>query len=232
MIRSKKSFTLIELLVASAILGILVTICFVSFKTGSDSWIKSEARIQRYQNARGALEQMVREVASALVNNSSGTDRLDFCGFDESAQSGWEADSTADEVFFIPAIDFSADENPPDMDLCKAGYWLRGSDNTLMRNFNTADKSETPPLRYNFDENSSNQLSLHVTDLQFEYKKSGGNWQPTWDSRRNGFNGATGDGSERGTLPEAIRITITVQDEKAFEGTQDFSTVVVLPTAQ
>ena len=217
----KRSFTLIELLVASAILGILVTICFVSFKTGSDSWIKSEARIQRYQNARGALEQMAREISQAFISSAQG---ISFVGTDGSTVAKIKV-TAADiyQVFFVAPL---AQTNAT-CDLYKVGYW-RGTDgdtlDTLQRVFQGPDAG---PNYTFYSGDSSNPLALHVTGFELWYwdEENSPPWFDYWDSR-------TDSGLQEGRWPTKVKITIKVRDEKAFEEAQDFSTVVVLPTAQ
>lgn len=56
-------------------------------------------------------------------------------------------------------------------------------------------------------------------------------WQNSWDSRQAGFNDAVYDGREKGRLPPAVKIRISVRDEFA-RATRTFTTVISLPNAR
>lgn len=88
-----KALTLIEILVALTIVSILALSFFTVFKTGLDSWNKARTKLEIYQNARVALEQMSRELASAVaiegvpsfrgVYSETGSDSVGFISIGE-----------------------------------------------------------------------------------------------------------------------------------------------------
>jgi len=205
---AKKGVTLMELLVVLALLSIVSLSLFTIFRTATESYSKGDARTQAYQNARAALEQMARDVKGAMMDDAIPIDM----------------EGTSTTLFFV-----SPNENSGDMDLCELGYWIRTSDNTLMRHIDIADKNDSPPLDFDFDTPSRSyeetdvfdryELALYIPRLELEYY-DGTTWTNIWDT-------ATVNTS----LPSAVKITIDAGDEKGQE-TNTFSTVVYLPNAK
>lgn len=64
---NRKAYTLLEVLVAAAILSVIATTLYYAFKRGLDVWRCAEEKLDVYQNARVAIEQMSRELASAIA---------------------------------------------------------------------------------------------------------------------------------------------------------------------
>ena len=98
--------------------------------------------------------------------------------------------------------------------------------------------SRDPDLRDCTIGGATTDFVRNVTDLQFEYYH-GRAWRNEWESADGNFITGTrapfttlytGDGQNN--LPEAVRITITVQDELRREVAQTFSTIVYLPTSR
>jgi hypothetical protein len=217
------------MLVALVITALIVSSVYVAFNAGTKSWQVGDTMMQRYQNARGALDMMSREITCALINDWDNQYRLDFYGANVTTPPAttWRTDSVGDELYFIARLEPSS----ANADLCEIGYYLT-NDNVLQR-FYVTDNALPANFDYQFDSPSGNnylyEFSLNVTGLNFRYY-DGTNWQDTWDSRIDGFNGKTGgDGDERGTLPEAVEIIITVQDDKHIAAARTFRTVVYLP---
>lgn len=222
--------TLIELLVGLLIIGMIVTSVYTAFNCSRNSWQVGETMVQRYQNVRAALDMMSREIACALINDSNGNYRMDFFGADSSSPPpGWRTDSVGDELYFIARLEGAT------ADLCEVGYYVTDEDGDgtadVLRRFYVTDNASPANYEYEFDSPTGNsagaELALNVTGLDFEYF-NGSNWETDheWDSRRNGFNGASSDGAEKGTLPRAVMIRIAVQDSKKLQAAQAFYTIV------
>ena len=64
--RARRAFTLVELLVAMAITLILVTALMQVFTATTKTWQQSEARMDAYREARGALQIMARDLSATL----------------------------------------------------------------------------------------------------------------------------------------------------------------------
>ena len=219
------------MLVALVITALIVSSVYVAFNAGTKSWQVGDTMMQRYQNARGALDMMSREVVCALINDWDNQYRMDFYG-SNGPIAGWRTNSVGDELYFMARLEPSS----ADADICEVGYYLTDENGDgigdILRRFYITDNALPTNFNYQFDSPFGNnylyELSLNVTGLDFRYY-NGSSWQDTWDSRRNGFNGATADGAEKGTLPEAVQISITVQDDKHIAAARTFRTVVYLP---
>lgn len=64
---NRKAYTLLEILVAAAILSVITTTLYYAFKGGLDVWRRAEDKLEVFQNARVAIEQISRELASAIA---------------------------------------------------------------------------------------------------------------------------------------------------------------------
>ncbi len=65
--RKNTGLTLIESLVVVAIMSVLAGSVYIVFKSGMDAWLKSEAHLEIYQNARAILDQLSRDLPGAFV---------------------------------------------------------------------------------------------------------------------------------------------------------------------
>lgn len=235
---SLRGLTLVEILVVIAIFSILATMLFTVFRGGIDAWRKMETHLDMYQNARAALEQMSREISSALLDQTSSDDTkwASFYGKDEKGTK-IETDSAKDEIFFVTPV-----ENVGDMDLCEIGYWLKKKDNgnVLMRHFQNFDAPEDLPIKYLFtDADSEDEFIANVKDLQFKYYyRSSSGAAPTattdsWDSTENNVTNYDLKGVDKNPdgLPEAVEITLTVQSKDGKES-RSFTTLVKVETAR
>ena len=264
-----RGVTLIELLVAIVILGLIVTSVYTAFNSSRDAWQVGEIMIQRYQNARGALDIMSREISQAFINEA---ETIYCVGIDgESSlplpppyvKTNAVADS--DQFFFVAPIGAASAAT----DLYRVGYWLREVPDptnpaltlvTLQRVYEGPselfgdrdddgnDDDDYDNMDDEFDEaygfysgTSSQPLTCDniVTALDF-YFCYGTGWTDSdqgapyrngdWDSREDYYPPPGGDGIDDG-LPQAVRIVIVVQDDKALTE-RTFSTVIYLATAE
>lgn len=223
--RRGRGLTLIELLVAFGILALLVAVVHAAFSAGLRGWSKSDYVVQAAAIGRMALEQMTREIGSAMVDGNSAQY---YCiGFD--GPSGMRSDSTADEFYVIAPLN-PGDDNRSDQ--CEAGYWCDGrrtatlQDDRLMRFYVTDDRAITGGVRefdFNFATGGSDELVANVTNLQFTYYDRSGAAFPAWNSRiRNG-------------PPTRIEMSVTVMVGKGSRATNrdfytgTFTTSVFLP---
>jgi prepilin-type N-terminal cleavage/methylation domain-containing protein len=221
-------FTLVELIIVMAILAIFITSLFTVFRNSLDAFKKSEARLAVYQNARAILDQMSREIQTAIFDPIRG---IQAEGYEEG--SGIKSDSQGDEFFFIGVV-----ENSGDMDMVEIGYWL-DNQNRIMRHFEVADKDSTPPLDFDFTTGTSNELGFNVTDLNFKfhYRDSATTWTTTntatWNSSGDSITNYDAKGNLKNPdgLPNGVEIEITVQDPTQKEQ-ETFSTIVYIPQAK
>lgn len=198
MLKGEKGVTLLELMVALVLTALVGMAVFRVFKTNMDSWQKGEARTQRYQNARIALNRMSKEIRSAILlstANNPGKD-LRFLG-------------TSSTLNFLTASHpptRGAYENtyePVELvfDVCEIGYSV---DTTNKKLYRRKHRTNIPDTQVDGG-GSSDVLALHVTELAFSYY-DGSDWQTSWDS------------STDGGLPYAVWTGLTLQADVAPAG--------------
>ena len=109
---AKSGFTLTEILVAVTILAITVAAIYTSFKGGLTSWTKGTIRMERYQNARAALEMMSREISAAIIIAADGSYQIDFYGVDNTETVSGE---TVDDDYLCFVAPVREDPDEPDL---------------------------------------------------------------------------------------------------------------------
>ncbi|MFH1857261.1 MAG: prepilin-type N-terminal cleavage/methylation domain-containing protein [Candidatus Omnitrophota bacterium] len=225
-------FTLVELIIVMAIMGIFMTSLFAVFKNSLDAWKKSEAKLAVYQNARTILDQMSREIQTAVFDPANGVHAK---GYEKG--SGIKTDSQGDEFFFVGIVDAG------DADLAEIGYWI-DSGHVLRRHYDVAEKGEIPALDFNFttpdsSKYSDDELGFDVTDLQFKfhYRTTTLEWAATenanWDSSSDNIANLAANGLLKTPdgLPNGVEIEITIQDSTQKEAVT-FSTLVYIPQSK
>ncbi len=228
--KTQKGFTLMELLVAIAILSIISISCYIAFDTGLKSWRMSEARVERYQNARAVLDMMAKDFQSAFISSTN--------------RNIYRLMENAYGIYFTTnSVSIATD-------IYRVGYSWAG--NNLIKGINANYDTGTPDPAYavgKVDQSSNLLISegsgCSVTGLSFEYghyvnttNRDNGvmTWSNiTWDSNLNNVtNLYRNDNINKNPdgLPEAIRIGLAVRDEKSYEAAQSFYTIVYLPNAE
>jgi len=216
-LRRRKGFTIIELLVASTILVILFSSITAVFLAANRAWTQSEARAQIHQNAREALSQMSREIATAFPSSTVGP--LDGGSHIplKLDNLSYTVDSTSfdkDQLTLVAAYNFAPVSG--EYDLTHLGYRL-----------NTADLDDIKLQRYKkdfcstydgstLDSNAWKEMALYIISLNFRCHDSS-SWNDIWTSP---------------ALPEAVEITIQVQDKQKRYEPMTFQNVVYLSTSQ
>ncbi|MCK4326681.1 type II secretion system protein [bacterium] len=238
----KKGFTLTEILVAVTILVIAVAAIYTSFKGGTTSWTKGTARMERYLNARAALDMISREIQCAMLGSN-----IIFRG----KQATWNDNGTDrqdDELYFVAAVNHPAGTGQ--YDLCEIGYYLNESispsSSNLMRRLDDIPDSTIE------EKTGAATLVSNVISLNFEYgyynDASGGFiftnsesladdrlWDSNTDIHTTYYRpvGGTGDPNpSEDELPHAVKITIQVRDDQAREDPLTLSTTVYMPAAE
>ncbi len=205
--------TLMELLVAMVILAIIVASVYVAFNSGKQSWQVGETIVQKYQNARGALDMMSREISAMyLVTQNIYKTGLIY-------ESG--------EFRFVASID--SDSHSGSWDLCKVGYQYYENDDDGDGQIEISEKriqrgfDPDPDLSDDIVISSSNWQPLvsNINSLEFKCWDENNNEHDEWDS--------TDPTKEYWELPKAVEITIRVQDDKQIAEEREFKTVVYIP---
>ncbi len=224
---SPTGFTLMELLVAMVITVLLVAALFNVFDLAGRAWQKGEARTQRYQNLRQALDRMSDDIRSAILlsigNNPGKEDGIKFYGENDFNSEG-------DRLSFIPVShppdgwDYGSDYgvSPPELcfDCCEIGYNVTGT--TLYRR----KQEKSVPDGEVTNGGRSDPLAEHITRLDFTYYEADGTEHNTWDSSPAGASYC------QDKLPTRVRIELTAQADLAREQKEEtFTTEVWLGQA-
>jgi len=172
-----------------------------------DAWSRSEGRLDVYQNARVALDQISRELPGAFVGGGA--------QFELSAGGG-EDDS--DILEFV--TEFGDDIYEIEYELIEG--------NILQRKYsrNPADYS-VPSYEDSTDGDTGIvEFSSCVTDIQFSY----------WDAGIPGWSDAGTSWPDGDVLPEAIKVEIALRqnpkDKTADAKTRSFETAIYLPNSE
>ncbi len=213
--RNRNGLTLVEILIVSVIFAIIVGSLFVVFKAGLESWRRTQAHLEVYQNARVALDMVRRDLTAAYLNSADTTIR--FGGYDSGIKSGWMTNSADDELFFIAALNPSLNDPNAVTELCKVGYW-RDTSNILYRVYTYF--TGTPTFTFSAaDYNNRHKIASNVTQLQFQYwDATTAAFANTWDS----------GGAQSGRLPSMVEVTISVKELNSSK-TKTFITNVYIP---
>lgn len=192
-LKEQKGATLLELIVATVVTAILGLAIYNVCSMAMDAWQKGEARTQKYQNIRIALDRMTEEIRGAITLNPDYNPGKDiyFIG----ANNG-----TNDTLSFISIAhppdgsDYGSTYSPLSLkfDCCELGFYLSG--NMLIRQKQVANVPDNDIT----SGGSPDELAPYITGLNFRYHNGTG-WQDTWDASPSGDNG----------LPRAVEITLT-----------------------
>jgi prepilin-type N-terminal cleavage/methylation domain-containing protein len=83
MLRDERGYTLVELLTAMAVLGLLMAGLFVTLQQGQTVYLYGAGRAEFQQNARVALERMLRELRTASTVATAAANDVKFTFLDE-----------------------------------------------------------------------------------------------------------------------------------------------------
>jgi len=198
-------FTLLEMIVVMAILGVVTSVIYTCFRGSTSSWTTGDARSQRCQNARAVLEIMGRDLKQAITK--SATD-LEFYGVDAT----WtDTEVTPSVLRAADGVYFTASSNYPnaaaDYDLEEVGYYLDTGNRYICR-------MENDTIDSDLTDGTGTELGLHVIGLNLRYH-DGASWSDAY--------------AQSETLPTAVEITLTVEDEDQIESPRNFKTIVYIP---
>ncbi len=230
--------TLIEALFVILILSVLVGSLYVVFKSGMESWKKSESKLEIYQNGRIIVEQIQRELSQAFL--IPGNVSIYFLG--NVSGSVIKPNSTGDEVFFLAPTNSDATAPNPN---CEMGFWM--DNQRTLRRFYVTSSSANYDFNYSTPNTllNSNELAFNVTGLEFYYwdgdpTNGTQNWnvynagsnprgaRRTWDSRS-----TSSVATQIGKLPRAVKVRITLSENVSLEPeTRVFESVVYLPNSE
>ncbi len=205
-------FTLIELIIAVLIATLVVSAVYGSFQAGLNSWKNAQFKIELYQNARVAMEQMSKEIRGGFLSEKSSYYK--FIGKDAAYRDG-----DADVLDFIST---SSGLNG----LCEIGYFIDDDSDTSVSNLKRR-RDSTPDDEF-LEGGTVGLLAMFVVGLDFKYF-DGEEWQDSWVVDEKGEDESSE--AEDKCLPKAVEITLSIQNPEVQQKPLIFSTVVSIPTS-
>jgi len=209
---ASKGFTLLELLVAMVITVLLGAALFNVFNLAGRAWQKGEARTQRYQNLRQALDRMSEELRSAILLSATTNPGADLRFYGRANRNN--PAEYGEELNFISVShppdgwDYGSDwtASPPKLrfDCCEITYYMlkdAATDETrLMRRCQdqiVPDSDVTATPAYAGGGGIYRPLAERITHLNFSYYDENGAYSDLWNSSTK--------------LPTRVRIELTAQ---------------------
>jgi len=235
-------FTLVELLVAMVITILLVAALFNVFNLAGRAWQKGEARTQKYQNLRQALDRMSDDIRGAILLNpdyNAGADRTPGTADDPDFRfygcANRDYPEYGEELNFI-SVSYPPDDwkyksdwtkTPPKVrfDCCEITYYMKPTDEPgearLMRrcqNQIVPDDDVTKTPQAAGGGGTYSPFAERITHLNFSYYDENGVYSDLWNSSTK--------------LPTRVRIELTAQADLAREQKEEtFTTEVWLAHA-
>jgi hypothetical protein len=127
--------------------------------------------------------------------------------------------STSRGIYCFGAKDnfhfISVSVKSPEGDLAEMSYEYNPAEKRIY--FSYQEKAD-----FNFDTyDSKDMIAINVLSLDFSYMDKDGSWLTSWDSRQGG--------QQEGRAPQAVKISLGVENTDAPEGKEVFETIVELP---
>ena len=201
-----RGFTLLELILSISILSVVLVIIYATLSMGARTWEKGERDIESLQRKRVVMNLLSREIKSTFpykVTPSELDDHKEFYAFD----------GKKDSLSFVSAVPLRGGKGG----LSWLTFWVE-DDLGLVVTERDALRADIFKERENLDKDELEVLDPQVTDIRFEYYqlKSGGTegegegeWEEKWDAEK------------EGTLPHAVKVELTIEEEGSREDSEE-----------
>jgi len=201
-----KGFTLLELLVSIAILSMVLVMIYGTLSMGSRAWEKGEEDIEKTQRMRVVMNLLSREIKSTFpykVTPSELDTHKEFYAFE----------GKKDSINFVSTVPLKGGRRG----LSWLSFWVESEEGLVVVE-RDALRSDIFKERNSIDNDEIEVLDSNVTSMKLEYYelKSGkeegegeGEWKEHWDAEK-----------ER-TLPHAVKIELTFEEEGRREGDEE-----------
>jgi general secretion pathway protein J len=203
---NRRGFTLVEIMIAVAILAIVTTLTWGSFKSSFRTKSQIEAQSGRYRTVRIALERMAREISMAFLSQNEDTSQPErrtlFMG---------KRHTSIDELRFSYLGHQRLYQDANEADSAQVMYY-EGRDRQDSRKINLL-RREMRRLSYLKPEEAPGETDIvcdDVVTLRLDY------WDPRDKQWRNEWVTTSADG-QPDRLPSRVKITLTVRDERGQE---------------
>lgn len=211
-------FTLVELMISGGLMSLILVSAYLCLSAGTDSQRAVEARSDSTQSARVALAMMAADLRSAVPLSKES----EFVGMRREVD-GLDADN----------LDFATRNYTPkslgEGDWCETSYFLqkdaKTSEYVLYRR---RDPSPDPePL----DGGAQEEIARGVRGLRIEYY-DGYDWYDEWGDPLGKQKFATLPDPNVSGLPEAVKITLTLENDEVVAEGGEKSMIVLQTTAR
>ena len=202
----EKGFTLLELLISIAILSLVLVMIYGTLSMGSRAWEKGEEDIEKTQRMRVVMNLLSREIKSTFpykVTPSELDTHKEFYAFE----------GKKDSVSFVSTVPLKGGRRG----LSWLSFWVEGEEGLVVVE-RDALRSDIFKERNSIDKDEIEVLDSNITSMKLEYYelKSGkeegegeGEWKEHWDAEK------------EGTLPHAVKIELTFEEEGRREGDEE-----------
>jgi len=205
----KKGITLIELLTVIFILGLVSTLAYQVAREGMSIWTKGRARFETWHSGRQLLEKMTRELQSTYPLSPS----LKLTFAKGKGESSYPFEGSSRRIQFVSTVSF-----PPARISGKPG--LGEIEYSLERTADGTKGGLRRRVKTLWGTLASDSLEPGIVGLKIRYWKPTRGWVKEWKQ---------GKGPGKGSLPQAVEITIRVKEGQKRKQLRTFSTVVYLP---
>ena len=205
-LKLQRGFTLLEILASMGLLTLVIVMIYAPLSMGSRAWEKGERDIESLQRKRVVMNLLSREIKSTFpykVTPSELDDHKEFYAFD----------GKKDSLSCVSAVPLRGGKGG----LSWLTFWVE-DDLGLVVTERDALRADIFKERENLDKDELEVLDPQVTDIRFEYYqlKSGktegegeGEWEEKWDAEK------------EGTLPHAVKVELTIEEEESREDSEE-----------
>lgn len=202
---TQKGFTLLELILSISILSLVLVTIYGTLSMGARTWEKGERDIEKIQRERVVMNLLAREIKSIFpykVTPSELDTHKEFYAFE----------GKKDSISFVSAVPLKGEKGG----LSWLTFWVE-DDEGLVVVERDALRTDIFKERESFDKDEMEVLDQQVTAIRFDYYKlkSGktegegeGEWEEKWDAEK------------EGTLPNAVRVELTFEEEGRDEDSE------------
>ena len=202
---AQKGFSLLELILSISILSGVLVFLYGILYTSSRTWEKGEHNIEKIQRERVVMNLLSRELKSIFpykVTPSELDTHKEFYAFD----------GKKDSISFVSAVPLKGEKGG----LSWLTFWVEDDEGLVVME-RDALRTDIFKERESIDKDEMEVLDPRVTAIRFDYYKlkSGktegegeGEWEEKWDAE------------EEGTLPNAVRVELTFEEEGRGEDSE------------
>jgi len=215
---AQTGFTLIELILSITILSMVLVTIYATLSMGSRTWEKGERDIERIQRMRIVMDLLSREIKSAFpykVTPSELDTHKEFYAFE----------GKKDSLSFVSCVPLHGGSGK----LSWLTFWVEDGEGLAVVE-RDALRTDIFKERETIDKDEMVVLDAQVIAIGFEYYRLENGtteeaaeeevrWEEAWDAE------------EEGTLPQAVKVTVTFLEEAARKEAEDevYTRELVIP---